>query len=265
MSQPIIWRSHYRRGDVFWHALYLRALGGSHVFYCQEEHHHDLRDALEGRDVTLKPIQDHPEAPDAIDAWIGSDQVSGRSYFSAGCPNDIIGFLLDWFGALSEQIGAPRVFNERADLLANYPALYRGQLVGCMSPIIDLLVINAEPQSAQCKEYVPAEMDALLQRLVDARDRAGRHNCIACTNPTPVQMPRIDGSLANIGYHSLFTKAIVAVATGPMWPTWNVANRMVPRYLLLDPIRIDYGPGTTINHAANVSELTVQLERDGWL
>lgn len=262
METPIKWYSSFRLGDCFWHALFLRKLGGSHIFYCRDDYHPDLRDVLSGRDVELRPIQNHAsESPNAIDAWIGSDQQAGRSWWAKGRPTDLIPFLIEWFAALAAEIGREPVFRERSDLLADYPAIQSG----AMKPIIDLLVLNCDPQSSQAPAYVPAEMDALLQRLGEAADRRGRHNTVASVNPTTAKVPVLKTDLSGIGYHSIYARAIAGVANGPIFPTWNVWNKETPRYMILDEIRLDYGTGCKTVHVPDVAGLERALQADGFL
>jgi hypothetical protein len=244
------WRSHYRLGDTYWHCLFLRKIGGAHTFYCREEYHKELRDVLEGCDVTLKPIQDHTEAPDAIDAWIGSDQKPGRSWYAKGCPNDVVKFLMEWFAELAAEVCMVSPFNERSDLLADYPAL---ELPARVSHV---LIINANPQSSQCPGYIPDEMSRLAIRISKIYNTTVTNNI---NDGSPFF------SLSQIGAMSRTAKLIISVATSPIFATFNIWNKDVPRYILLDPLKLDYGIPAKIEHHGHVDGLTQALERDGWI
>lgn len=237
------WYSHYRLGDVLWHANFLRRLGGSHTFYCQETHHPALRDALEGCDVELRPIAEHPV--EAIDAWIGSDQVNGRSFFSKGCPNDICGFLVDWFVGLCEQIGREPVITCRDDLLMDYPALHKEPEV-----MPEILVIDSEPQSSQCPDYRVEEMDRLVDRL------AMRYQVVTVRHSKY--------TLSEIGRMARYSHLVIGVATGPLWPCLSVLSKDRPFMVLLDTIRLQYD-SVKIDHYRNVEELTRGCEEKGLL
>lgn len=230
----------YKRGDLAWSAQFLRRILGEHTLFCRPEFADHLPAMLEGTQVSIRPLHEHPD--DCIDLWIGSGS-NAVNWYSEGCPRDLIAFLMKFFNSLEHG----EIFTDRRHMLADYPALL---LESKYNPP-GILVINCDPQSGQALEYVPDEMTALVQRL------KGLHDVVT-----------VDGmrfSFSEIGQIAKEAKLIIGVATGPVWPCLSVHSSEVPKMLILDPIFLDYGCGVNIDHYRNVASLTAGLEKAGWL
>ena len=225
----------FKRGDLCWSAQFLRKLGGEHTLYCRMEYADHLPEMFSGTSITIAPIDTHPK--DCIDLWIGSGS-NPVNWYSEGCPKDLIAFLMKFFNGL----GFGEVFTERHQFLADYPAL----LPAAMRGPHGALVIDANPESSQCPGYVPEEMDDLVARL------ANKHS---------VKTVKGAGmSFSEIGRRSQFSEFIVAVATGPIWPTFNIWNKETPRHILLDGIELDFGIPAEIRYHTCVKDLRNSLE-----
>jgi hypothetical protein len=233
--------NHHGLGDCWWHCLFLRKIGGSHVFYCKEQHHPDLRDLLRGHDVELRPIQDHPA--DSINCWIGAE--CSFSWHANLCERDLIGFLIGpWFTGLSQLIGVENPFKSREDLL-----LEDWDYCRFTSEIIPRpFIIDCPPTSGQVSKWNDAEHEALKNLRY----------CVYVIDGQHVRMK-------DVAVYSNHAPWIAGVATGPLWPCLNTSNKNKPIYILLDQVFLDYGPSMNIQHFPTVAEMKEQMRKDGWI
>lgn len=237
-------------GDQLWHAQILRRIGGKHEFYVPPAYMPEIAECLEGTEVEVKDIVFSPA--DALSTWI----ACGR-FYSKGLDwhnqTDLVDYLMKWGNNIARECGVvPAPFLHRQQMLCDFPAIQRH----VDAPEFDILIINAQPGSAQVVGFDNREMNALIAKL------ASKHK-VLCTNPTDSGAPEIMTSICGIGNLSLRAKLIVAVSTGAaacIHNTFAEPNTM----LLLDPIRLDYGRHN-ITHFANCREVESVLQIGGWL
>ena len=232
----------YRTGDLFWSIQFLRNLEGQHNLYCRPDFSDFLAEYVAGTNITLLPIEGHPDT--CIDLWIGSGS-NEFNWYSHHCPKDLMGFLVEFYGHICDRLGVKRVITNRRQLLAT------GIEPHLDTPSFDILMIDADPQSSQCEKYAPDEMVALVAKL---RQRY------------TVQTVKGQGlTLMDIGRLSHRAKVIAGVATGPMWMCLNEDTIWRPRMLVLDQAYLDYKWGTPIQHFADVAELEMGFHAMDWL
>ncbi len=226
------WVNAMNLGDCWWHTLFLKKLGGEHVFHCREDHHDWIKQLVGNDPIEIKGMTDIP--PDAQDCWIGAQHPN--SWHANRCPDDIIGYLVNWFRGWGSSSF------DRNSLLAPYlgsPEYHRPGKI---------LLIDSDPRSGQCPEYNADEMSELKRDLGGA--------CIAIKDSGM--------TLSEISETANTVKAIAGVATGPMWPCLQQSTISTPKYLILEPIRVRFD-GCEIKHSPNVRHLREQLTKDGWL
>lgn len=237
-------------GDIAWHCQILQLIGGSHEYYVPEEYAWQVREMVNGL-VDVEVLTS--EAPkEALSTWIACGRFEDRGVrYEHNI--DLIEYLCRWGNEIARENGSEFWF-ERGDLLASFPAILRN----FAAPEFDVLVVNSPPRSGQCPRWEQREMDCLIHEL--------SNNCRVIQTNTPYEMflGVIKASLCNIGNLSLRAKLVIAVAAGPAFGALNVW-RTCPIYLLLDPIRLDYGEAHPVTHCASVGELRERLTKDGWL
>jgi len=163
------------------------------------------------------------------------------------------------------------VFTHPADLLFDYPAIQKDVTrrlpVGYQLEKFDILFINSRPCSGQCLAYDDVNyFDPLIEELA-------KRYCLICT-----QKPASPGAfgircttdtemtISEIGALSLRCNYIIGVATGPLWPTFNIWNQhsVTQRIVML-------GNGEQLNLGANVRQVTnrdemkLELVKEGLL
>lgn len=231
--------NNWHLGDCIWHCVFLRRVASLHPqdkfeFYCHPQYHAELNKMLEDlSNVSLHPLDQKPDG--CIDCWIGTGAYNGRQYWHHHPQrNDMILFLIDWFGCLCKQSGFDSPFNERQHCLLDYPGLHQH----AESPDYDYLIVNAEPKSGQLR-WNAGSMNRLVERL------SSKYRVIT-TNRSSVDhlfcTERMGYSVTQIGNISMRASAIIMVATGPCWATFNPQNLHKDRIVLLDGgIRLNYG------------------------
>lgn len=239
--KTITFWNQYNLGDCFWQCLYLRKLAQAYpdirfVFECRTEHIDQL--AVMFHDigtVGFSPLRPgNVSSEGAVACWIG--------HYHAHHPlrNDIIGFLVDWFRHLSEAVGLVSPIHCRQDLLADYPAITYRPVKQSPLPWFDWLVINSCPMSGQFRH----DGDAIGHMI---RDLINKQYRVAVTQPCGMHEVFCtrdwNMSITEIGYLSLLCRNIIMIATGPMWPTFNIWNQRTfgHRIVLLNDITVDYG------------------------
>lgn len=147
---------------------------------------------------------------------------------------DILGFVFSYFNAFGH------AWNTREDMLFQFewlkPEKHRDLV----------LILNTQPQSGQCPGYSQEEINRLAldlmmdgQRVVKVCGENGEHNY----------------SLIQIACFSTQAKLIIGGASGPFFVTMNTAAQRAHRIVLLDPMRLDYGPNVgPIHNVKNVTE-----------
>lgn len=231
----------FHLGDNLLHLHFLRKLAAAHpedhfIHAAQEGHLWQLCDLV--ADVpNLSLIAMKDAAPGCINAWRGG----GGWFYRHPARNDFVRVHLDWFALLAKRMGYESPIKCAADMLFDYPALK----VTWDAPQDCVLVVNSRPLSGQWTGFSSDLFDQIVSQL-----RSAGHHVIT-TNPAP------DGrSVTNIGQISQHCRAIVGVATGPIWPTFNAWNRtsVQLRLLLNDSEVVNIEPATTV-HAHSLHEV----------
>ncbi len=252
--------NHFHLGDCFWHCLWLRKAAkfipqSEVLFYCNLDYHMQLAPVLYGTKVALVRTENHP--PDAINCWIG-DGPQGIGWSSTDLRFDVIAFLIRWFEFQSKQAGIPVVFKDRTDFLCDYPSLLYPLWTG---GTIDWLVLNSTPMSSQF-QWDESAMNRVIMRM-----SAAGHT-VVCTSMTDAHVPctrKLGYSITDIGSLSLMAKSIIAVANGPVWPTFNIWNqrKFTERIMLINDIHVDYGE--KLPHFGTIPACEQYLESKGYL
>jgi len=139
----------------------------------------------------------------------------------------------------------------------DYPALTAWQY----EPF-DVLVVNSPPMSGQFPAYNEGEMN----RLVGALVARGLRVITTAHTPHPCGCTKDHGlTVSQIGALSHFCKYIVAVSTGPSWPTFNTFNAesVALRVVLIEKEQVMISPRTV--NVNNVSSARHELSIAGIL
>lgn len=170
-----------------------------------------------------------------------------------------MGFVMEFFNHMGGEMGMPKpVFDTRADMLWDAPAIGPAKV---SKKIIDCLIVNADPLSGQCQGYSRSD---LYQKVV--LPLIARFGCSVITTNCSDAGTSTGHTLSEIGALATMAKRIITVATGPSWPTWNVWSKDAERIVILDPMRLDFGPmDAPVHHAANADEVRRICEERGWL
>lgn len=243
-------------GDCLWALHVIRKIPGLHQFYCPVEYHWQLQECADN--IVLADIKSAPV--DAVNTWIAANSFPPVVYENN---IDVVEYLLRWDNALLKEglkealrLGGwdPTMsFERRQDVLFDFPVIRRN----VVAPEFDILVVNCPPGSNQCPEWNQVHMDELIFQL-------GKNHRVLATNLTTSGAATVSASVCNIGNLSLRAKCVLAVASGAHWCIHNLWNAHVPKYLFLEPQRLDYGRGD-ITHAKNVAQMRDELKKGGWL
>lgn len=179
-----------------------------------------------------------------INAWRGDQGF----WYGHAHRNDFTRCHFDWFAHLAWKMGLISAINSVEEMLFDYPALTTD---GEKYNAFDYLVVNSIPHSNQFRGFNPHEFSALVGRLLTAG------HSVVTTAPTGIASCTNDGKtgmdVTSIGNLSRkVRRGIIGIPTGPMWPTFNIWNRDVPRILMLDDERVQLTPNTT--HVRNCAE-----------
>ena len=195
-----------------------------------------------------------PPVEDSINAWKNAGGWFDR------LPGDLrnkYGFIMIvWFQELARRMGLESPFVKWSNLLFDYPAL---KYDGGNNPKLDFLIINSPPLSGQAKGYDPREMDTLIIEL------KVRGYSVLATNPAQYgsnfpNTQQFGWDITQIGHISQCCKRIIAVATGPIWPTFNIwnAGKLDLRIVINKPEIVDLDPAAL--HAKTVGEVRAHLK-----
>jgi len=199
--------------------------------------------------LSLRPLDLRENG--SFDAW----KARKGGFYNDPERNNWVLYHLQHFERLAADMGIENPVKSPRDLLFDYPALENGTI----EPF-DVLLINSMPFSGQLPGIKPEHFDELIGRLMDSGysvvATAKSSYSLPCTQPH---------SVTAIGSMSMACKYIIGVATGPMWPTFNVWNfdTVQCRLILLEPERIHLTPNT--EHAAGISQAIEILEARGIL
>jgi hypothetical protein len=238
-------------GDATWTLQALRKIGGEHHFYVPEEYHWQLRDLTEGTQIEIHPHDNIPA--DAKCSWIGCQRFANEGVIWSNGP-DVVEFLMRWGNCMCRENGVEPKFNERASMLADWPAIERH----CDEGEFDALIINCPPRSGQCPRWDQGEMDTLIHDI-------GWHHKTIVTNPTVAKNVRqINRSLSEIGNLHLQAKFTVAIASGAHWGCHSIWSQEKDLRLFLDdPLRLQYT--RPLSHHGLVVGMRAELTEAGLL
>jgi hypothetical protein len=230
MSDPLITFNNYHLGDNINFLNYAKRVvlynaDISIKHYCLQALHHELAPFIEGvPQVELADIADYPGG--GIDTWINSDGSWDAPFINHNWVFEHIGH----FRRLSKELGVSEVIKTRDDFLFSYPELYRGNSLTEASKGA-VLLINSRPMSGQFQAYDTNSFAALVKWIQDEKGL----NCIT-TEPTCLCPSTIEAklSVAQIGALSRRCKVVMAVDTGPMWPTFTAHNDNELRIVFCD-------------------------------
>lgn len=249
----------YNLGDNLVHLNYLRKVAARHT---DEQFIHaapaaqlsQLREVVaEIPAISLIDLSQKDAA--AVDVWKNRNQ----DFFGHQKRNDWAGFYVEFFARLSADLGVENPITKPSDLLFDYPAI-----TARTYPEIDFLIINSTPLSAQFRKFWPEQLDSLVGKLkakgysVVTTSRSSHD--VPCTQTYTPPL-----TITDIGSLSLRCKYIFGIATGPIWPTfnvWNVASVKL-RVILLDGERIEIVPN--IRHVESIDGGMKILQEHGIL
>ena len=249
----------FHLGDNLVHLHFLRKQAIRHpsdtfFHYVHECHLEQLREAIEDLpNISLYSLDVKPS--ESINVWKNAGAVTDEFGFFERHPNrnDFAGFHMTWFAYLSNQMDLPNVFVYPTDLLFDYPAIQRD--VSHRLPFWsgdkfpEILFVNSRPCSGQCLAYDSVDyFDPLIAEL------SAKHSLIVTQ---PSKIPNIpcttstEMTISEIGALSLRCPYVIGVATGPLWPTFNIWNQqsLLRRIVML-------GNGEQLNLGANVRQVT---------
>ena len=226
----------YHVGDNLWQLHFMRkcvdrdpTLQFTHA--CSEPYLVQLREVVEDLpQITLVGLSDKPDG--AIDSWKNRD---GKFYENPK-RDDWVAYHLEFFDALSRDLGLDTPLEEASDFLFDYPALAHRR------ERIDFLIVNSHPLSSQFAAYNDNQFIGLIQVLAE------KGMSVMTTKPTKIAASTHPRTITGIG--RLSARYVFGVATGPMWPTWNIWHEPEFRVVLSDREHIDISPNT--DHATSI-------------
>lgn len=201
----------------------------------------------------------------SLDLWKNAGAGTPQGGFWEGHPlkEDFVWFHVAWFSHVTQIMGLDNPIKRASSLLFNFPALVDSEHI-LRDQRFDFLFINSRPCSGQLPAYDSIDyFDGLITKLV-----AAGHN-VVCTQPTEVEgvtcTKDVGLTVAQIGNISIHTPYIVGVATGPMWPTFNVWNQasVKLRLILLEGENLNIDPEAV--QVTNIQRATEVLRGRGLL
>ena len=213
------WGAGGHLGDALFSLSYLMRCAGNHSLFVLPEYVDSLSHLAAGSRVTVRSAHELPA--NAEDTWManGRHEAAHNLYFRNDI--DIIGFVHTYFNHFG------KAWEDRSQMLFDFPWLKKH------SDKQFILFLNTSPMSGQCPGYSQEEMNRLALDLtldhyhvVKVVDDNGGHSF----------------SLTQIAVLSSMASMIIGGASGPFFVTMNTSAADVPRIVLLDPMRLDYGP-----------------------
>lgn len=230
-------------GDALFSLSYLLRCAGNHSLFVLPEYVDSLSHLACGSRVTVRSAHELPA--NAEDTWMANarHEASHGLYFRN--QEDIMGFVFEYFNCFG------KAWEDRSQMLFDFPWLKRHPQKKF------ILFLNTNPMSGQCPSYSQEEMNQLStdlamdgESVVNVVDRDGNHSF----------------SLTQIAVLSSMASLIVGGASGPFFVTMNTAAADVPRIVLLDPMRLDYGPTVgPIHNVGNAAGAREVLKQMGYL
>jgi hypothetical protein len=204
----------YHLGDQLIHLHYLRQVCKENphlefTHHCNPQYAAQLQPLCEDVPIT---IADLSIPPGAINSWIGYKNF----FYNHGARRDWVVFHQSWFDYLSDRLEVANPIACKEDFLFDYPALNAPTRYE-----FDILIINSPPQSGQLPSYHPN----LFTNMVRFHLNDGKK--VITTHPTGMCPCTLDyrWTVTDIGVLSKNIKHIIAIDTGPLWPTFNIHNQ----------------------------------------
>lgn len=264
----------FHLGDNLVHLHFLRKQAianprDTFFHYAHDCHLEQLREAIEDLpNISIYSLDVKPSQ--AINAW----KNSGGYFENSWLKGDFSAFHIAWFGHLAQQMGLRTVFEKPTDFLFDYPALQKDVTrrlpPGYQLEKFDILFINSRPCSGQCMAYDDVNyFDPLIEELArkyclivtqktNLPARSGEYG-IRCTTETEM-------TVSEIGALSLRCNYIVGVATGPLWPTFNIWNQhSVTRRLIMLSNGEQLNLGANVRQVRDRDEMRSALVQEGLL
>lgn len=236
-----------RLGDNLAHLHFMRSLAKAYpsihfVHGARREYLPQLVDVV--CDLPNLQLMESAHVPaGAINAWKNDCGYWERNPLR----NSYAPFMLEWFGVLAARMGLDCPLTKPGELLFDYPALDRKHV--SWQPF-DVLLVNSHALSGQFREHDDLAFHILCSDMLQAGlsvwSTAPNGNRTGCTM-------HLGLNVTAIGQLSQFARCIIAVSTGPSWPTFNVWNANTPRLLLIDHERLD-GIVPNIRHSARIDD-----------
>ena len=180
---------------------------------------------------TLKP---HPEIH-SVDTWKNAEGF----WESHPLKWDYGPFMVAFYLELARRMNLESPIKTTRNLLFDFPALKPAK-PPCEP--FDFLIVNSEPQSGQFRHYNDGQFEELIAMLARkyhvVTTQRNRLN-VTCTETAML-------NITQIGHLSQFCKAIIMVATGPSWLTFNPwnAESVKLRVILSDNETVNLAPHT---------------------
>lgn len=221
-------KSNLGLGDSLISAVWMRRIvqgGGFRVVYHVPEHHRWQMSALNSDlpDFRLEPFQEAPG--DAVQVpYDGPDRACGAD------SRDFVAVKLKQFDRIAGSLGFTSPTRRREDLLFDCPSL-----LGSGAEPVDFYVVNATPASWGRSVELNG-MERLLERM-----KQGGHS-VLCSNPSNSFPSDMTVDVFAKAARAVRAKAVVCVATGPCWPTFNaLTEASVGQRIILCHELVDFG------------------------
>lgn len=181
------------------------------MLWCNQGYHSELAPFCSYSSVRLGDIKDRPK--DAIDSWIGQDQLHTKWKWQ----DDFSAFQIKFFDFLARRASVCNPLTRPEHLrLDGLPVVSRHRPYGP----INVLLVNSTPLSYQWTEDLDP-LHKLVNRLKGriVTTEYPPPSLIECPVPcTRTEAPK----LIDVGAVAIDAKFVIGIDTGPMIPTFNV-------------------------------------------
>jgi hypothetical protein len=191
---------------------------------------------------------------ESVDLW----KNSGGWWDALPNHDDYGKTMVAFFHHAAEKLGLESPIWTPRHLLFDYPKLRSTHPI---SGPFDFLIVNSIPLSGQFQQYSPREFERLAFAIGEkysfiTTQKISRH--VPCTTDYGM-------SVTEIGQLSQNCRAIVMVATGPAWPTFNIWNleTIELRVIAYDFEEVNLAPNSV--HVRSVEAIAGVLKERGWL
>lgn len=201
--------NHTHLGDNLIHLNYLRRLKQPAKHYCLKQYHNQLEPLIEGTEIELIDLE--YKTPQAVDSW--SNKLNWLAHQKAR--QDWLTFHQRWFEHLSHELKVSNPLHYTNDFLFDYPKLTAKKF----KPF-DYLILNCPPQSGQFPNFNQNQFKHKVKYLMDNDFEVWTVEPTGLTESTREH----NMDVSEIGNLSNYCNHILAIDTGPLWPTFNTKN-----------------------------------------